>query len=169
MLRRNKDTTKGSGTGANPYVDRRARALASVEAGLTPPGPAHPTVWGVVIDLPTGDRQGFTLVALGDGTTLMHASGGQTIDASTDDAATAVAERLLAVIEREWLDHLADDDGSLPRPDQARYHVLQQEGVRGLDVPRDMVWGHKEGGGDLVAATQRLIEAIRNVEPAPPA
>ena len=88
MLRRTKPTGDGI---PNPYEGLRARALAAVEEGLGHPGPEHPNVWGVVIDLPTKGRTGFTIVALGDGTTNLHMSSGRTVTASTDDAAVTAA------------------------------------------------------------------------------
>ena len=63
----------------NPYEGLRAQALASVEEGLAAPGPDHPHVWGVVIDLPTKGGHWYTVVALGDGTTDLHMSGGRTV------------------------------------------------------------------------------------------
>lgn len=169
MLRKAKPTAKDSSGVANPYLGLRARALASVEEGMEPPGPAHPNVWGVVIDLPTKDRTGYTIVALADGTTNLHGSGGQTVTASHDDDARAAAEALLVTLEQDVLHQLAPDTGKMPRADQARFHVLGQDGLRGMDVPRDMVWGEKEGGGTIVAATQDLMRCLRRLAaPAPP-
>ena len=159
MLRK----AKTSGGAPNPYAGLRARALAAVEEGLAPPGPDHPNVWGVVVDLSTKDRTGYTIVALGDGTTNLHLSGGRTVTASDDEASVRAAEVLLTTIEREALDQLAPESGKLPRPDQARYHVLHPDGLRGMDVPRDQVWGEKEGGGPVVAATQDLLRALRRL------
>lgn len=152
----------------NPYEGLRARALAAIEEGLAPPGPDHPHVWGVVIDLPTKDRTGYTVVALGDGTTNLHMSGGRTVTASHDEAAVAAARVLLVTIEQEALHQLVEETGKLPRPDRARYHVLAPEGLRGMDVPRDQVWGEKEGGGKVVAATQDLLRALRRLSTAEP-
>lgn len=146
----------------NPYEGLRARALAAVEEGLAPPGPEHPNVWGVVIDLPTKDQTGFTIVALGDGTTNLHMSSGRTVTASDDEAAVAAAEVLLGVLEGH-VHQLAPETGKMPRPDRARYHVLGEDGLRGMDVPRDQVWGEKEGGGKVVAATQDLLRALRRL------
>ena len=159
MLRK----AKGTSGVANPYVGLRERALAAVQEGLAPPGPAHPNVWGVVIDLPTKTRDGYTIVALGDGTTNLHMSNGRTVTASDDEASVAAAEQLLVVLEQDVQHQLAADTGKMPRPDQARYHVLGKDSLRGMDVPRNLVWGEEEGGGSIVAATQDLLRCLRRV------
>lgn len=164
MLRRNKAATTPSSGVANPYEGLRARALAAVEEGLAPPDPAHPSIWGVVIDLPVKkSTSGYTIVALGDGTTNLHGSTGQTVTGSDDEASRAAAEALLVVLEHETPGRLAPDKGKQPRPDQARFHVLGADGLQAMDVPRDQVWGEEEGGGAIVSATQDLIRCLRRL------
>lgn len=140
-------------------------ALGAVDAGLAPPGSDHPNVFGVVVDIPSSGGWA-TVVALGDGTTSMYTSvGGGTIGAGEHELVRAANTQLLQVIEHELLAHLDDDPGTHPPPGHVRFHVLGADGLRGVDLPEAVFWGEREGGGNLVNATQYLIHTIRTVEP----
>lgn len=157
----------GSEGEGNPYEGLRRMALDAVAAGLTAPGPDHPHVWGVVIDIPSGPAWA-TVVALGDGTTSMYTSvGGGTIGAGEHESVRAANAQLLRVVEHEVLEHLSPDPGTHPSPGDVRVHVLGADGLSGIDLPEPAFWGEQEVGGHLVAAAQALISAIRTAEARP--
>jgi hypothetical protein len=162
VLRRRKPA---SGKGPNPYEDLRRAALGAVAAGLEAPGPDHPHVWGVVIDVPS-DGEWATVVALADGSTSMYTSvGGGVIGAGEHEAVRKANHQLLAVIEHEVLEHLDPDPGTHPAPGYVRYHVLGADGLTGIDVPAETFWGARGGGGNLVEAAQYLIHTISTAAP----
>ncbi len=162
MLRRR---PKGPSGNPDAYEGLRALALGAVADGLAPPGPEHPHVWGVVVDVPSGGDWA-TIVALGDGTTSMYTStGGGTIGAGEHDVVRAANRQLLEVVERDWLPHLDPSPGSHPAPGYVRFHVLGADDLRGIDVAEAIFWGSQPGGGSLVPATQQLIHVISQVSP----
>jgi hypothetical protein len=150
----------------NPYEDLRRTALGAVAAGLAPPRPEHPHVWGVVIDIPR-DAEWVTIIALGDGSTSMYTSvGGGTIGAGEHEVVRRANEQLLEVIEIEALAHLDPDPGTHPPPGFVRFHVLGPGDLNGVDVPESAFWGEAQGGDNLVDAAQYLIHTISTVSPA---
>lgn len=140
-------------------------ALSAVAAGLAPPAPQHPHVYGVVIDIPHDDEWA-TIVALGDSTTSMYTSvGGGTIGAGAHEVVRRANEQLLEVVEHEVLAHLGPDPGTHPPPGYVRFHVLGADSLDGIDVPEEAFWGAPGTGGNLVDAAQHLITAMRTVAP----
>jgi len=124
------------------YSGLRSRAPGASNSGALPaPPPDHPTVLGVVVDIPSKGGTA-TIVALTDNTTSLYTStGGGTIGAEGDDL-------------------------SVPPAGIVRFHVLTVGGPLVADVPERTPW---EGGGHpllaVIAATQQVITAIRTSTP----
>jgi hypothetical protein len=97
--RRRREAKEGREEPQETSVRLRTMALDAVRAGLPEPAPDHPSVSGLVVDVPA--EGGFaTVVALTDGTTSMYTStGGGIIGAGEHGQVAAATRALLTVVE----------------------------------------------------------------------
>lgn len=148
------------------FLDLRAMALGAVAgAGLVAP-PEHPSVCGVVVDIPS--EGGFaTVVALTDNTTSMYTStGGGTIGAGTHASVAAATRRLLLVAEEHLGGFEHQDDPALPAPGVVRIHALNASGGRHADIPDKAFWGREPHTlTPLISSVQGVITAMRAASP----
>jgi hypothetical protein len=145
------------------YDSLRRMALSAVSHGLTAPGPDHPEVSGVVVDIPM--RGAFaTFVALTDGTISMYMStGGGTIGAGTHAEVSAAARGLLAAIQKDLDLFTLPVNNNFP-PAGVRFHVLSADRPRTEDLPEDVFWGRREHPlNAVIAATHYVITVVRQV------
>jgi hypothetical protein len=155
--------------GASPeeiYNGLRSTMLGAASSGQIPRHDDHPDVYGLVIDMP-GQGGYATVVALGDNTTSMYtSSGGGIIGAGEQPAVAASTQRLLTVTQDHLGSFTGNEDGSLPEPGTVRLHVLTGQAPRVADIPEDAFWGRSPHPLlPLVAATQRVISDLRNLDP----
>jgi hypothetical protein len=144
----------------------RQMALEAAVSGAVSPGPEHPDVAGVVIDVPA--EGGFvTLVALADGSTSMYTStGGGVIGAGGHAPVAAANRQLLMAAQHQLSTIVSPDDGSRPTAGFVRFHVLTPPVLRAGDVSARAFWGEESHElAPLIAAAQALIAAIREVSP----
>ena len=142
-------------------------ALDAVARGLSGPTPAHPSVSGVVVDIP-GDGGFATVVALTDDSCSMYTTGGGgIIGAGEHERVAAAVHALLSVAEAHRDLFVDPDDGELPEAGLARFHLLAPDGRQRVDVPEDAFWGKQSHAlMPVIAATQGLISEMRSASPA---
>lgn len=150
---------------AEMYLGLRRTALDAVVSGLRAPGPEHPDVCGVVIDIPAGENDGqyATLVAMTDRTTSLYTSiGGGIIGSGEHEPVAAATEALLAAAQ-EHLTQFVDHPGiEHPADGYVRVFILTPAGRRVSDVPEAVFWGESAHGPmSLVAAAQDVVTALR--------
>jgi hypothetical protein len=153
-------------TGPEMYATLRTAALDAVALGLPAPPAEHPTVSGVVVDVPAPG--GFvTIVAMGEGSTSMYASnGGGVIGAGGHASVARTTHALLAGIEPHLTGLDASDETSHPPPGLVRLFVLTPTGRRVADAPEDAFWGRLDHPlGDVLAGVQSVVSALREAAP----
>jgi hypothetical protein len=151
-------------TAKDAYEGLRGLALDAVASGLPDPDPAHPSVSGVVVDIPA---QGgcATLVAMTDSTTSLYTSvGGGTIGAGSHPAVATATRRLLSTIQLNLERFVSETSISHPPPGTVRLFVLTPGGRRVTDIPEDAFWGRVEHAlTPVIAAAQGTITAVREI------
>lgn len=133
---------------------------------LPAPASDHPSVSGLVVDIPS--EGGFvTVVALTDDTTSMYTStGGGVIGAGEHDRVAQATQALLRVVEDHQARFGTADGDELPRRGQVRFHLLAASGRRRADVPEDAFWGRADHDlMPVIAATQDVISEMRHASP----
>ena len=163
--RRRRDPADG-GPPEDVYLDLRAMALDAVAAGLAAPDPAHPTVSGLVVDIP-GEGGCASVVALTDGTTSMYTSSGGGVIGAGGHAAVAEATRALLTVADAHAGLVRDPaETQLPGPGVVRFHLLTPSGRRCVDVPEGAFWGEEPHPlMPVIAATQQVISELRRASP----
>jgi hypothetical protein len=162
VLGRRKRRGQASNEGAEAFRDLRAMALGAVAAGLDPPAPEHPSVSGLVVDIPA-DGGYATIVALTDDTTSLYTStGGGTIGAGDHSNVAAATHGALVAVEAQLASFNLPDDQALPPASVVGLHVLTPSVNRMADVPVAAFWGEEEHELlPVIAAVQDVLSAVR--------
>jgi hypothetical protein len=104
---------KGADGGRSTYQELRASALDAVSLGLPAPAAESPDVSGVLVDIPAGDGEFATLVAMCDGTTSLYTSvGGGRIGGGGHAPVAAATRTLLSVVQQHLPSFSSNDDTS---------------------------------------------------------
>jgi hypothetical protein len=151
------------------YEGLRGHALDAVASGLPDPDPAHPSVSGVVVDIPA--QGGYvTLVAMTDSATSLYTSvGGGTIGAGSHPAVATATRRLLSTIQLYLERFVPEASTSPPPPGTVRLFVLTPGGRRVADIPEDAFWGRIQHAlTPVIEAAQGTITAVREIEASHP-
>ena len=150
-------------SGAETYRQLREMALSPATARLLAPGPDHPDVAGVIIDLPQGGSDYVTLVAMSDGTTSLYNSlGGGQIGNGQYQAVADATHQLLTIVQRELAHFYETTDTSHTAAGAVRIFAPSPTGLRSTDVSDDAFWGRAEDRlSPVIAAIQAVITEIR--------
>jgi hypothetical protein len=153
-------------SGAAMYEHLRSMALDAVALGIEPPE-EHPSVAGVVVDIPTGEDEYATLVVMGDGSTSLYTStGGGTIGAGAHEQVREAATDLLELVDVNVAIFPATEATDQPPPGRVRWFVLTPDGRRVADMEDDVFWGRiRHPSTPLAAAAQQVIAALREATP----
>ncbi len=166
MFGRDNGPKRGGTSPEETYNGLRSIIFGAASSGQIPRHDDHPDVYGLVIDIP-GQGGSATVVALGDNTTSMYTStGGGILGAGERPTVAASTQRLLTVTQDHFASFTGNDDGSLPEPGTVRLHVLTSQAPRVADIPGDAFWGRTPHPLlPVIAATQRVISDLRNLDP----
>ena len=150
------------------YSLLRATALNAVALGLPAPPVAHPAVSGMVIDIPAGDGEYATLVAMGDDSTSLYTStGAGRIGAGAHPAVASATHRLLATAEALLGGIVEEASTDHPPAGCVRMFVLTPAGRRRADCPENAFWGREEHVlTPLILAAQNVISELSKAGPA---